>query len=209
MKHRLAVAALVAAACGPAHAVPVSIEYVDVVSLSIIAGVNAGDTVSITVTLDNGGAGIASQTWTAGDLVSVVFDFGNGALHTTFTSPFGAGLTVGSGSFATDAAGMLTSVMTDWDDVNAGGDYTSNGSAPIAWYLNGQNPVYFEPAPGNTFFSISLGNVPAMLSVAGWSQPIVAVPEPAALALVALGLAGIAARRSARRPQAAAVRSVV
>lgn len=194
MTPRFVTALALGAALGAAQAAPVSFQYTDSVSTSSIAGVNVGDVARITVTLDNGGSGLVAQTWTAAQLVSVSFDFGNGALSTTFHSPFAGGLDVSAGSFATDAAGALTSVMDDWSDTAVGTDHTSNGITPLAWYLNGNNGVYFDPFTPAVHF-IGLAQVDSMLNVAAWVPVAAGVPEPAGLALVGLGLLGAAASR--------------
>lgn len=122
MHRHFIAAAVLAASASTAHAIPFSFEYNDTISDSSIAGVNVGDSAKITVTLDNGGSSLMSQTWVpATDLDSVTFYFGNGALPTTFFSPFGGGLGSSVGNFATDTAGVLTSVMSSWIDVSPGG----------------------------------------------------------------------------------------
>ncbi len=39
-------------------------------------------------------------------------------------APFNSGLIASSGSFATNGSGVLTSVMTNWQDTSVGTDFT-------------------------------------------------------------------------------------
>ncbi len=82
--------------------------YVDNVSL--------GNPFKVTLALDNGGSSLLNQTWTASHLLSVTFDFNNGAHRTVFNPNGGDGLTDSTGNFVTDGAGVLTSVPSSWTD---------------------------------------------------------------------------------------------
>ena len=180
---------------GSGHAVPFSFEHNTTISSTTIDGLSAGQAVKITVTLDNGNATNTSQVWTAGDAVSIEWDFNNGGLVTTFTTPFQGGFDNSDGSFITNGAGTLTSVMSDWSDF-ATSDFTTNGAATeFTWFLNGANPTYFE----SNFSFVSLSNIGELLNPAAWSQ-VSSIPEPGTLALFGLGLVGLgrAARRKRR-----------
>ena len=154
--------------------------------------VNIGDTLRIIVTLDNGGTTNASQTWTADDhLQSVTFEVSNGgvtSLVTMFSAPFDGGLAFSTGSFVTDADGVLTAVMTNWQDTNITQDFTTNSSqsplTPLNWYINGANAVYTENGlnafidindVGNNnnaaFWSLLGGSTPPS-SVGGFAEPL-------------------------------------
>ncbi len=175
-----------------------SFEYNDTVSSSTIAGLSAGNAAKITVNLDNGASSLSSQTWTAAHLQSVSFDFNNGGLLTTFTAPFGGGgLSNTLGSFATDAGGALTAVMTSWlDNTGVGGDFSTNGGTPHSWFLNGFNGVYQD----TNFNTVRLANVSSMLNAASWT-PVSApasVPVPATLWLLVSGLASLGVIRKRR-----------
>ncbi|MFN5972006.1 MAG: PEP-CTERM sorting domain-containing protein, partial [Microcystis sp.] len=74
----------------PSHAAVFTATYTGTVSSAIVDNVTAGDTAVITFQLDNGGTSLLSQTWNATDIVSVTFNFGNGAHVTTF-NPNGVG----------------------------------------------------------------------------------------------------------------------
>ncbi len=73
----------------PAHAAIFTATYTDTVAspgfLPLVDNVNVGDTAVITYQLDNGGTSLLSQTWNATDIVTVTFNFGNGA-HVTSVS---------------------------------------------------------------------------------------------------------------------------
>ena len=90
----IALAALAwGASATPALASPFSYQFASTISgFSSMPGLTAGQSAIITVVLDNGGTSTISQTWTAAQLQSVTWNFNNGGLLTTFSSPFGGGL---------------------------------------------------------------------------------------------------------------------
>jgi len=77
----------------PAHAAIFTATYTGTVSFATVDNVTAGNTALITYQLDNGGTSLLNQTWTASNIVSVTFNFGNGAHVTTFNPNGGNGLT--------------------------------------------------------------------------------------------------------------------
>ena len=174
------------------HAALYSFEYNDTVLTSNITGISVGNAAKITVNLDNGGASLLNQTWTSADLHSVVFDFNNGGLLTTFTAPFGGSLSDTAGNFVTDAGGNLSAVLSEWTDSNAGTDFSTNGDTPTEWFLNGGNGIYY-----NNFDGIDLTNVANMLTATSW-QNASAVPVPAAVWLMGSGLIGLVGLRKKR-----------
>ena len=173
----------------PTQASPIQYAFnTTVITGSSISGVSVGNAAKITVTLDNGGSGLISQTWnTATDLKSVIFDFNNGGLLTTFFTPWGGGLTGSAGNFATNASGVLTSVMTFWKDNSVGTDFTTNGATqPDQWLFNGNNGVYYDTS-GN---SIYVNNVASVLTPSSWTLVQQnSVPAPGTLWLMLPGLA--------------------
>lgn len=159
-----------------AQAAPIQFEYTDTVKISLIAGVSAGQSANLTLTLDNGGATHLSQTWTAADLQAVTWDFADGGLVTTFSSPFDGGLVGTAGSFTTDGAGVLSAVPTSWYDNSITNDSVTTGAGSnFAWFINGGNHVYAEIADG-----ISLTGVSGITDAANWSQ-VSTVPVPTAV----------------------------
>ena len=176
------------------RAAEIYFEYSDTILFTNIAGLSAGDSVKVTVSLDNGGTTDASQTWATSDLQSVTWDFNNGGLVTTFSSPFDAGLDpISTGNFVTDESGNLTSVMSNWSDGYSlappvVADFTTTGNGlNFAWFLNGVNSVYFQ---NNYNEWVDLAKVSNMLNTANWYQ-MSPVPVPAAIWLFGSGLIGL------------------
>jgi hypothetical protein len=187
-----------------ANAALIEYEYLDTILGSSIDGLESGQSARITVALDNGGDSNVAQTWTAGDLQWLKFDFNNGALVTASYTPFDGGLIGQSGDFVTDGTGTLTSVMDSWWDTFVSADFTStSGINSFSWYLNGFNSVYIHDNTGGPVGSgptAALTNVAAMLGASNWSQVLpTAIPEPSVIALFGLGLVGLGfARRKTR-----------
>ena len=152
-----------------------------------------GDPASITVTLDNGGASLVNQTWTAADLVSVVFDINNGAATASFFSPFDGGLESADGSFETDAAGNLISAPSLWEDTAFAADFAVNFpfSNSLNWGIDGDNEVLFD-AP-NTI-ALFLADVDGNTDPANWTLVTRETPLslPPTLLLLLVGLGGVA-----------------
>ena len=184
----------------PAHAAIFTATYTGTVaaptSFPLVDNVNVGDTAVITYQLDNGGTSLLNQTWTASDIVSVTFNFGNGAHVTTFNPNGGDGLSESIGSFVTNASGQLTAVPTDWSDYsNLNVVSTNSTQTADAWLVNEANPVYFT-LPSN---GVSLTNVSGNIVAANWTiQPAQTqtTPEPGTLlGLLAVGSLGLLARK--------------
>lgn len=147
-------------------------------------GFGVGDPFLATVALDNGGSNIESQTWQVSDVVSVTFDFGNGAHVTTFNNT----KTFSLGNFATNSSGILTSVP-EWENDSASDDVISTNSSqtPSQWFLNGHNSIYFTDNFSN---SVSINNVGNTVVASSWNiAPSVTTPEPSLM----LGLIGFSA----------------
>ena len=183
----------------PAHAAIFTATYTDTVFYATVDNVTAGDTAVITYQLDNGGTSLLSQTWTASNIVSVTFNFGNGAHVTTFNPNGGNGLSTSTGSFVTNALGTLTAVPTSWSDLNNVNVVSTNSTqTPTEWYVNGFNSVYFTGSAINRK-SVRLTNVSGNIVAANWTiQPAQTqtTPEPGTLlGLLAVGSLGLLARK--------------
>ena len=182
----------------PAHAAIFTATYTDTV---LFAGgadnVAAGDTAVITFQLDNGGSSLFNQTWNATDIVSVTFNFGNGAHVTTFNPNGGDGLNATIGSFVTNASGTLTAVPSAWIDFsNVNVVSTNSTQTPNAWFVNGFNSVY---STNNFSNDVSLTNVAGNIVAANWTiqgTQTQTTPEPGTLlGLLAVGSLGVLARK--------------
>ena len=181
----------------PAHAAIFTATYTDTVFYATVDNVTAGDTAVITYQLDNGGTSLLSQTWTASNIVSVTFNFGNGAHVTTFNPNGGNGLSTSTGSFVTNALGTLTAVPTSWSDLNDVNVVSTNSTqTPTNWFVNGFNGVYYTNGFSN---EVQLTNVEGNIVAANWTiQPAQTqtTPEPGTLlGLLAVGSLGVLARK--------------
>jgi hypothetical protein len=158
----------------PAYAASFFATYNSTVGASTFSNVSAGNPLTITYELDNGGSSLVSQTWTAADLRFVTFDFNNGANRTVFapnTAP-GNGLSVTTGNFVTNASGLLTAVPSNWRDVtNVNVLSTNNSQIPLAWFVVGGNGIIFAASQ-----SLSDASVSRNIVAANWTITPTAVP---------------------------------
>jgi len=180
----------------PAHAAIFTATYTDTVSYADVDNVIVGDTAVITYQLDNGGTSLFNQTWNASDIVTVTFNFGNGAHVTTFNPNGGDGLSVSTGSFVTNASGQLTAVPFWRDTSNVNVVSTNSTQTPTQWFVNGANGVYYTNNFGKR---VDLTNVAGNVVAANWTiQPAQTqtTPEPGTLlGLLAVGSLGLLARK--------------
>lgn len=142
-------------------------------TLGVSAGpYNAGDAMSVTMVLDNGGTDAISQVWSAADLVSVTYTLNNGAITTVFGS---TGLNLTTGNFVTDASGVLVSVPSAWGNFTAGIPVLSTddplGSTDVRWVINGINFVYSNYTPGVSTPARS-SDAPSNITPAAWTNPV-------------------------------------
>ena len=181
----------------PAHAAIFTATYTDTVSYADVDNVIVGDTAVITYQLDNGGTSLFNQTWNASDIVTVTFNFGNGAHVTTFNPNGGDGLSVSTGSFVTNASGQLTAVPSNWyDATNLNVVSTNSTQTPTQWFVSGSNAVYYT---NNFDYSVALTNVSGNIVAANWTiqgTQTQTTPEPGTpLGLLAVGSLGLLARK--------------
>jgi hypothetical protein len=179
----------------PAHAAIFTATYTDTVSSAAVDNVTAGDTAVITYQLDNGGTSLLNQTWTASDIVSVTFNFGNGAHVTTFNPNGGDGLSKSLGSFVTNGLGQLTAVPSGWGDLsNVNVVSTNSTQTPTEWFVDGANSVYYT---NNFSNNVRLTNVAGNIVAANWTiqgTQTQTTPEPGTLlGLLAVGSLGVLA----------------
>lgn len=168
-------------------------DYVDNVSYD--------DQVKIVITMDNGGSTLVNQTWDASHVLSVTFEFNNGAHKTVFDPNGGDGFSTDVGSFVTDGSGQLTAVPSDWS-ANSGVNVISTNSTqtPFEWHLNGFNDIYYTNIPFY-IFSVGIPDAGSNVIASNWTISIDssgAVPEPSSLAVFGIGMC-VAGVRSARR----------
>ena len=168
-------------------------DYVDNVSYD--------DQVKIVITMDNGGSTLVNQTWDASHVLSVTFEFNNGAHKTVFDPNGGDGFSTDVGSFVTDGSGQLTAVPSDWS-ANSGVNVISTNSTqtPFEWYLNGFNDIYYTNIPFY-IFSVGIPDAGSNVIASNWTISIDssgAVPEPSSLAVFGIGVC-VAGVRAARR----------
>jgi hypothetical protein len=165
--------------------------YVDNVSL--------GDQVKVVIAMDNGGSTLINQTWNASDVLSVTFEFNNGAHKTVFDPNGGNGFSTDFGSFVTDGSGQLMEVPSDWtDDSNVNAISTNSRQTPNAWYLNPVNDKYFT---NDGSFSVGIPDAASNTDASNWTisfDSSGAVPEPSSLAVFGIGMC-VAGVRAARR----------
>ena len=161
-----------------ANASPYLFQFLGIVDSSFLSlpGVSGGDVVTVSVIADNGGNTAVSQSWFQADVISATAAVGS--YSATFNPPF----FINDPLFATDSTGSLVFVgFSDFDSNNPdslgnSAEFTGNALASVG--PSGDFVAFFIPA-------INSGD-PATWSVAR----VGAAPEPATLALLALGLAG-------------------
>ncbi len=163
-----------------AQAIPVSFTQTVETNVGLTGFFSSGDTVSITVTMDNGGTSTASQTWTTAQILGAVLTVGSysASYGDTFCGDF---TSTATGSLSTAFCGTLASTGVDNSGVGA---RLYNGTIRIS---------------DGTLVGLS-NNLAHLAAWSGGSiagPPLPPVPLPAGLPLLlgAIGLFGLAKRR--------------
>ncbi len=167
----------------------IRVPYVDNVSL--------GDQVKVVIAMDNGGSTLINQTWDTSNVLSVTFEFNNGAHKTVFDPNGGNGFSNDFGSFVTDGSGQLTAVPSNWADADANAISTNSTQTPDAWFLDQFNDKYYT----NNFFSVGIPDAASNTVASNWTisfDSSGAVPEPSSFAVFGIGMC-VAGVRAARR----------
>lgn len=179
--HTSLLAILFFAVSSIANANPFSVTWTDTLSASSNLPYIVGEAISITFVLDNGGTSAASQTWNAVDVVSVTFVINNApsTITTVFDPNSGNGLSSTAGSFATDAAGTLTSAPSAWVDSDGGSPIVSSndpqGTSTIRWWVNSANEVLQNQSASPDDRSAFTNNVSTNSDPAFWTNPAAVV----------------------------------
>lgn len=164
-----------------AHAVPFLFRNLSTFTSvdGLLAGVaSVGDTITADVIMDNGGSSTLSQTWAIADTVSAHLTVGG--YSATYLDAFCCGA-----GFATDGLGDL--VTANWL-----GTLNTLGASFDSFSVGGSVRLFSNAIRASddllSFYTPNLGTFDS------WSGPR-AVPEPATLALMGLGLAGLGYRK--------------
>ena len=170
---------------------------------SYVDNVSLGDQFKVVIVMDNGGSTLSNQTWGANHVLSVTFDFNNGAHKIVFDPNGGDGFSASVGSFVTNGLGQLTAVPSSWTDRdNLNVISTNSTQTPFSWFLNDRNDKYY--ATGGSGPSVGIPSPIDNTIASNWTiSTIAAVPEPSSLALFGIGtcVAGVLAARRRRRDQ--------
>ena len=193
--------AVMAVMAGQSQAAVVSATFLSTADntangLPYVDNVSFGDQVKIVFAMDNGGNTLFNQTWNASDVLSVTFDFNNGAHKTVFDPNGAGGFDQADGIFVTNGLGQLTAVPNFWFDDPANVSSTNSTQTPNAFYLYLGPDIYYT---NNYSFAVGIPNAIGTLNASDWTlSSASAVPEPSSLAVFGIGMC-VAGVRAARR----------
>ena len=150
-----------------------------------------GEAISIVITLDNGQSSALNQTWDKTNFVQFRIESASGWQFSSDSIY----LRTSSGVFATDSSGNVTSAGS-WKGFSSSVASWDAGLDAGKWYNNGVNSVAYN---NDYSMGLSVTNVEGNLEGANWYvssvQPSSNVPEPSTLAILALGMMGLASGR--------------
>jgi len=147
-----------------------------------------GEEITTTFTVDNGGSSTLSQDWTVADFVSYRLEGASGWwMESSFIE-----MPTSTGMFSTDALGDVTLAGNWYGGYHTGATITTSwvGEVDGGWWNNGNNEVACtQPSAG--YDCVFAADVDGNLVGSNWSASAASVPEPASIALLGLGLAGL------------------
>lgn len=180
-RQAIALASMIACLCvtGIASAAPYTFIFADRASATdlTLTGVNAGDTITVTVVADNGASMLVSQSWFQADILSATVVAGSYA--GTFNAPFFTNDPI----FRTDATGAMSLAL--FFDTDLGNSDSLGGSAQLF-----NDGIASRTQTSSLFagFAIRPAGDPSAWTVTAGG---LSVPEPSSMLLVGLALAGL------------------
>jgi len=147
----------------PAHAAIFTATYTGTVSGASVDNVTVGDTAVITYQLDNGGTSLLGQTWTASNIVTVTFNFGNGPTKWSDSSNLNV---VSTNSTQTPRSWFVDGGSVVYLTLPSNRVGLTNASRNIVaanWTIQGTGtPTQTTPEPGTLLGLLAVGSLGAL-----------------------------------------------